>query len=239
MFELDRPQAHHVRDVLRLTLHDTLELFDDAGRVAMATITATSQTRVTVRVDAVNAIDPANNLSLVIASAVPKGDRAEWMIEKLSELGVDRFIPLATARSIVHPDGKNKRDRWMRVAIEAAKQSRRQGVMAIAELMPLAVALRDVTESGGSVWYLAPGAATSVFDVVTHSRDVATSSIVLFVGPEGGWTDEEHGIFTSANISSLRLTQTILRIETAAIAGAAMIAMQTNRDHNSVSFAPF
>lgn len=215
-----------MRDVLRLTLDDQLELFDDAGRIATATITATSHAGVTVRVDVIDTA-PASNLPLVIASAVPKGDRAEWMIEKLSELGVDRFIPLATARSVVHPEGKNKRDRWIRVATEAAKQSRRRGVMSMDELTPLAVALRNVTESGASGWYLAPGAMTSAVDIVAHARDAGITSVLLFVGPEGGWTDEEHAIFTYAHIVPVRLTQTILRIETAAIAGAAMIAMQT------------
>lgn len=227
-----------MRDVLRLTLDDPLELFDDAGRTATATITAMSHAGVTVRVEAIDAA-PASRLALVIASAVPKGDRAEWMIEKLSELGVDRFIPLATARSVVHPEGKNKRDRWIRVATEAAKQSRRRGVMAIDELTPLAVAVRQVVENRTpspqpsplvpgeeeSAWYLAPGATTSAVDIVAQSRDAGPLSVVLFVGPEGGWTDEEHAMFTSANIPPLLLTQTVLRIETAAIAGAAMIAM--------------
>src|SRR6185295_16110244 len=120
------------RDVLRLSTGAELELFDDAGRVARGEIVAT-EPLVRVRVGEVGTVRHSTR-AVTIASAVPKGERADWMIEKLSELGCERFVPLATARSVVLPEGKNKRERWIRIATESAKQSRRAGVMRIDEL---------------------------------------------------------------------------------------------------------
>ena len=166
---------------------------------------------------------------------MPKGDRADWMIEKLSELGVEEFVPLAAARSVVLPEGKGKRDRWVRIATEAAKQSRRAGVMRITELTSLAVALRRAT--GGTtatdalpeapprqVWFL----STESEDPTPIGRAVADLptgvTVTAFVGPEGGWTAPEVEQFVSAGATAVRLTSTILRVETAAVTAAAIVA---------------
>src|SRR3954468_15312277 len=109
-FELPAGEAHHVRDVLRLESGDELELFDNSGQTALATIDQIDSTGVFVTVDERELkLAAPGGVSIIIASAVPKGDRADWMIEKLSEIGVSRFIPLITARSVVLPVGKNKR----------------------------------------------------------------------------------------------------------------------------------
>ncbi|MGB7158609.1 MAG: RsmE family RNA methyltransferase [Tepidisphaeraceae bacterium] len=218
---LSEREAHHARDVLRLRAGEAVEVFDDAGAVAPATIVSCDERGVVVRVDELAATDPSTTaISLTVASAVPKGDRAEWMIEKLGELGVDRFIPLATARSIVLPEGKNKRQRWTRIATEAAKQSRRRGVMRIDELTKLDTALREAT-SAGACWHLSTSTgATPVLELVTKDTP---ATLTTFIGPEGGWTNAERAQFTSADTHGVRLTPTILRVETAAVAIAAIV----------------
>src|SRR5205823_5762281 len=142
--KLDATQSHHARDVLRLSDGAVVELFDNAGAVARGQIVAVDP-HVVVRVESIaNGVDPS--LEIVVASAVPKGERADWMIEKLSELGVSKFTPLATARSVVHPRGTGKMQRWRRIAVESAKQSRRAGVMRIDELMDLSDALERLSQ---------------------------------------------------------------------------------------------
>lgn len=217
---LSEREAHHVRDVLRLRAGDSVELFDDAGAVAPGTIIECASERVSVRVDELFATGNETPLKLTVASAVPKGDRAEWMIEKLSELGVERFIPLVTARSVVLPEGRNKLQRWERVATEAAKQSRRRGVMRIDALTPVDAALRDAS-SAGACWYLstAPHAAP-VLELLT---DRPLPSLAAFIGPEGGWTDAEIAHFAAAGARDVHLTRTVLRVETAAVAAAAIV----------------
>ena len=210
--ELTADQTHHARDVLRIEEHATVELFDDAGQTAQGQLSFGAHDRATVDVSEV--FPPADSFHLTIASAVPKGERADWMIEKLSELGVSSFIPLATQRSVVLPGGTNKRQRWERIAIESAKQSRRPGVMQIGDLTPLAGAMT-------SGWYLSPDARA--VPIGQSLAELKMPELHLFIGPEGGWTDEERGAFDASGLTPVRLTDTILRIETAAVAAAAVV----------------
>jgi 16S rRNA (uracil1498-N3)-methyltransferase len=199
---------------------DTVELFDDAGHVASGTIGECDANHVVVRIEKIQT--DTNPTKITIASAVPKGDRADWMIEKLSELGVARFIPLATARSVVLPSGQNKRDRWMRIATESAKQSRRTGVMQIEQLTPLDELIKWV--SSGIYLSTAPDAAP----LASLSSFRLHPSSLMLVGPEGGWTDQEVALMDRIPLTGAKLTGTILRVETAAVTAAAVIACLQN-----------
>lgn len=201
--------AHHVRDVLRLGVGDRVELFDASGRVGAATLSRAD--RDAVEADVATVAEPdSDGPALVVASAVPKADRADWLVEKLCELGVARWVPLRTARSVVHPEGK-KTERWDRIAIEAAKQSKRVGVMAIAPLMPLAAFLDSIVD---------PATAAVLSTRPDATPLAASSATTLLVGPEGGWTDEELATFASRGVGAATLGRTVLRIETAAVVAA-------------------
>jgi 16S rRNA (uracil1498-N3)-methyltransferase len=226
---LDESQAHHLRDVLRLKTDAAVELFDDAGQVARAVVTRADATGVALRVDAVEPTSETGEL--IVASAVPKGDRADWMVEKLSELGVTRFVPLQTERSVVHPTGSGKRDRWARIATESAKQSKRTGVMQIDELTTLTnllhreTGLRPVPEQAQH----GPEARVTLYlstrdDAASVGTVAPVGHLTLLIGPEGGWSDDELKRFNDSNLTGVKLTATILRVETAAIAAAAIAA---------------
>lgn len=213
LITLPADEAHHVRNVLRLTVDDEIELFDAIGRRATARLSR-------VEADSVEAV--VSNVEdawravgqITIASAVPKADRADWLVEKLSEIGVARWVPLRTARSVVHPEGRSKMDRWQRIAIEAAKQSRRAGVMAIDSLAVLDAVVESVDP-----------ASAAVLSTRGDVRPLSELPVrTLFIGPEGGWTDEELSLFASRGIMPATLGPTILRIETAAIVGAGILA---------------
>ncbi len=208
---LPSAEAHHVRDVLRLGVGDDLELFDAAGGTGSARIVSVTD-GVEVDVSAITIADrPA--VELTVAAAVPKGDRADWMVEKLSELGVARFVPLAAARSVVVPGGRNKIERWERIAVEAAKQSRRPGVMAIDGVTPLA----DVVGRSRG-WILSTEGNTIPIGSVA-----LPASLTVLVGPEGGWTADELASCAAAGWAAVRLGATVLRVETAAVAIAAVV----------------
>ncbi len=188
-----------------------MELFDDAGQSAIGQLIFDSNSTASVAVDTV--VAATESFALTIAAAVPKGERSDWMIEKLSELDVACFIPLATERSVVLPGGTSKRGRWERLAVEAAKQSRRAGVMRVEALTPVAAAMNPG-------WYLAtePGAIP-----IGKMLGTQRTELRLFIGPEGGWTDAERAAFDAAGLTAVALTHTILRIETAAVAAAAVV----------------
>lgn len=163
----------------------------------------------------------AGGVRWVVASAVPKAARADWMIEKLSELGADAFVPLATARSVVHPEGKNKLDRWRRIALESAKQSRRPGVMQVEEMAEVGDFIKRLSTDRREGWYLSTG-----LGAVPIAKAVAggPTELALLIGPEGGWTIEEEGMFEANALTGVSLTGTILRVETAAVAAGAVVA---------------
>lgn len=212
---LDESQSHHVRDVLRLKIGSAIELFDNAGRVGRGVIMDLGTPGIAIRIDSIQ--QAARGGELIVASAIPKGERADWMIEKLSELGVSRLIPLMTQRSVVHPAGKGKRDRWLRIATESAKQSRRSGVMRIDELVSLGDVLGGSIDSG---WYLSTAdVAIPVHDAIARGP---VDRLSLFIGPEGGWSDAEIAQLSQAGLTGVKLTATILRVETAAICAAAI-----------------
>jgi 16S rRNA (uracil1498-N3)-methyltransferase len=219
---LDERNAHHLRDVLRVRQGDGVEVFDAEGRVAAGTVVEVSSEAVRVEVGDVST-GARQAVELTVAAAVPKGNRADWMIEKLSELGTSHFIPLRTDRSVVHPEGAGKLDRWHRLAEESAKQSRRTGVMQIHDLMPLDRAVAQARADGGRGYCLAPGAGGSLLDVLGELP--AGSRLTSFVGPEGGWTEAELSMFEREGIARVSLGRTVLRIETAALAAAVILGV--------------
>jgi 16S rRNA (uracil1498-N3)-methyltransferase len=217
--------------VLRLADGESVEVFDDAGNVALGVFLHESAHAARVRIETVSAdvTSAVAPLRWVVAAAVPKGDRADWMVEKLSELGAEAFIPLAAARSVVLPEGRNKRDRWARLATESAKQSRRRGVMRIEELTSLQDAVsrfaRPATKGSSNQrgWYLSIAPQGSTLRGAIAQPMV--EPFALFIGPEGGWTADETQTMSQAGLTPVALTPTILRVETAAVAAAAIVAV--------------
>ena len=212
--------AHHVRDVLRLGEGSVVEVFDDAGHLGRGRLVEVSSAAVVVEVEQVR--QRSQPVELTIASAVPKGQRADWMIEKLAELGVARFVPLMTARSVVHPEGRGKLDRWRRLATEAARQSG-SGVMQIDELTRLDDAVTGWEASGQPGWCC----ATEIDGQPLVEINPAGGGW-CFIGPEGGWSEQEIARMRSAGVSAVRLTGSILRIETAAVVAAAAVLLDRN-----------
>ena len=198
-----------------------MEVFDDRGAVANGTLLFPSVKRATVRVERIDFV-PNEAARLTVASAVPKGERADWMVEKLSELGVFAFIPLAAARSVVLPQGTAKRQRWLRLAAEAAKQSRRIGVMRVDELTGVQQVLAEWTGAGKPVVALSTGPDAAPI-VQAAGALKSAEELILLIGPEGGWTPEEEKLFSAAGAIRASLSKTVLRVETAAIAAAAVV----------------
>jgi 16S rRNA (uracil1498-N3)-methyltransferase len=214
---ISKQEAHHLRDVLRLRDGATVQVFDDGGRVGTATLRFDGQA---VIAQVQSMVEVSNSkCQIVVASAMPKGNRADWMIEKLSELGVHTFIPLISERSVVLAEGKNKLERWRRIATEAAKQSHRSGVMHVEAVQPLAAVIQSAVTQG-SCWQLSTDAAATP---IINLHPSMNKALTIFIGPEGDWSEDETAQFQKAEIPAVSLGKTILRIETAAVAAAAIL----------------
>jgi 16S rRNA (uracil1498-N3)-methyltransferase len=211
-----------VREVLRLGVGAEVEVFDEAGNSALAIIARSDGKQVVVNVDSVDE-KTASRFEWWVAAAIPKGTRGDGMVEKLSELGAGGFVPLISERSVVSAEGKNKRERWERLASEAAKQSKRRGVMKIAEVSEVGKFVRELKSLA---WYLTPheGAKTIMAAVGGITTEKNIQKLTLLIGPEGGWTGAEVAMFDQAGLTGVRMGATILRVETAAVAAAAIVA---------------
>src|SRR5690348_8936999 len=107
LLRLSGAEAHHLVDVLRMGLGQKVTLFDGSGFEPVAELTNSTRGAAEMTIHEIRAVDAETSVTVVLAAAVPKGDRFDWLIEKATELGVQRFVPLITERSVVHPgEGK-------------------------------------------------------------------------------------------------------------------------------------
>jgi 16S rRNA (uracil1498-N3)-methyltransferase len=120
---------------------------------------------------------------------------------------------------VVLPGGRNKIERWGRIALEAAKQSRRAGMMKIAELTPLHRLVSELPLDSAR-WFLS---TTDDATPIRQKLNPVPKNLALLIGPEGGWTQEEMRGFGDAGLEGVGLTKTVLRLETAAVAAASVV----------------
>jgi 16S rRNA (uracil1498-N3)-methyltransferase len=223
---IDGPEAHHLAAVCRLRPGDAVCLFNGDGREYPATVSAVQRRSITLQIERVESVNRELPTFIEMAVPLPKGDRAQFLVEKLTELGVARLVPLRTARSVVHP-GETKQEKLRRWAIEASKQCGRNRLM---EVMPLADWKNySVGADLPQVRWLAhPVTAPSIS---APPEPFSESRLAVAVGPEGGFTDEEVAAALSSGWQTLNLGPRILRVETAAIALAASVVVQAARLH--------
>jgi 16S rRNA (uracil1498-N3)-methyltransferase len=204
-------EANHLRRVLRYEPGDEITLFDGRGSEARARIVSIADDAVELAVLERSPADEFPRWSVTLASAVPKGERFDWLVEKATELGVDRVVPLITARSIVNP-GAGKLARLRRTIIEASKQCGRSRLMELADPIPWDDFLAGRSSSESFV------IADPSGEPFGPSRAASGVDMVLAVGPEGGFTTDELVRAGERGAGLVSLGSTILRIETAAIA---------------------
>jgi len=205
-------EAVHLGRVRRVRAGAFVEVFDGLGYATRAEVLEVTKSRVELRRVGDPLPDRAPALRLTLATAVPKGERFDWLVEKATELGVDRIIPLVTERSVVDPK-PGKVERGRRVVIEAAKQSGRNRLLSIEPTAAWADLLRS--GQGAESRYVAQPDGRS-FDRWPAPGPRQTA--VVAVGPEGGFTDDEVEAARAAGWTTLGLGATLLRIETAGLA---------------------
>jgi 16S rRNA (uracil1498-N3)-methyltransferase len=204
---LQGPEAHHLAAVRRVRPGDRVFLFNGDGREYTALVQALARRSVTLQVVAVETPERETGFRLEVAAPLPKGDRAQFLVEKLTELGATRFVPLQTARSVIQPR-EARLEKLIRYAIEASKQCGRNTLLQIESPADWAAyccrgdlpQAKILAHSGGQKGAWRTG------------QDVA-----LAVGPEGGMTEVEIEQAQEAGWRLVSLGSRTLRIETAAL----------------------
>jgi 16S rRNA (uracil1498-N3)-methyltransferase len=221
---LDHDETRHLRDVLRLREGAEVTVFDGQGREFLCMINTIKKDHAIL--DLVSEKEPAvteSPLKLTLAIAMLKGEKLDWVVQKVTELGVSNITLLDTEHSEVRTrnesDSGKRVSRLRRIALEAAKQSGRAVVPLIAGPLPIQQILNDpgdvhrffFTERGGG----------PIPEGLTNNGECLTA--VAVTGPEGGWSEHEVAAAAAFGWHLVTLGQRILRAETAAITAAVLL----------------
>ncbi|MDB6083644.1 MAG: rRNA ((1498)-N(3))-methyltransferase [Gammaproteobacteria bacterium] len=218
--ELPRETASHLAKVLRARNGDQLVLFSGDGLEYVGSIESVRGARVTASVGTGIRVDRESPLAITLVQCVPRGDRMDFIVQKATELGVMRIVPVLSQRSVVRLDpvqSESKTVHWRAVAANACEQCGRNRLPLIEAPTPL-------------IHYLGTPATTIprlVLEPALQSNVMPhlDAAVEIAVGPEGGFADDELEAFNIAGFARVRLGPRILRTETAAI--AAMTWLQT------------
>jgi 16S rRNA (uracil1498-N3)-methyltransferase len=218
-------QAHHLRNVLRIKSGDFVEIFDGKGNGYTGEVELHGS-KVFIR-DLQTLPSQQPSLRLILAAALIKSTKFEWMLQKATELGVDEFIPLKTARSEIRiSENKmtSRMERWNRIVQEAAKQCRRYAAPLIRQPLNFSEFLSaEETDPSGKLLFCENAPDPFQLDPAALSHPLA-----LCIGPEGGWESSEIERAREAGYKIFSLGQRILRAETAAIAAVSIVQYQIN-----------
>jgi 16S rRNA (uracil1498-N3)-methyltransferase len=214
--ELTGPEAHHLAAVCRLGPGDDVCLFNGDGHEYQVRVQSAGKHCVVLEVRSRATPERELPFALTVAAPLPKGDRAQFLVEKLTELGVTTFVPLATERSIIVPR-EAKLDKLRRYVIEASKQCGRNVLMSIAPLVDWTSYCRQ--QNHAQVRLIAhPGR-----DSAQPLQLPRGESVGVAIGPEGGFTDAEIALSQQTGWQHVCLGPRVLRVETAALMLAAWI----------------
>ncbi len=221
---VDYNQAHHIRDVLRLKPKDKLTIVDKNGNEYDCIIEKIQNT-ITLQIKNKRlSVNKQNKINLTIACAIPKKSNMSDIVDKLTQLGVDRIIPLKTERVVVKLD-KHKEsllhERWKRIALSASQQSQRTTVPAIDVVSDIKKVILGSKDYDLKLIPTLPGKRKFLKDALNSKP----KNILVLIGPEGDFADEEIDLAKRNGFVAVSLGESVLRVETAAVTVASFIKL--------------
>jgi len=215
--ELRGEDARHLTRVLRVEAGQRFEISDNRQAWLAEVVEARGERVVFQTVEPIAASPPPARITL--CAALIKFDRFEWIVEKATELGVERMLPFEAARTEKGLlDASRKRlDRWQRIARESSQQSRRTRLPELSPAVGFAAALK---EQAAHRYFLDEDEAPPLLRQIPEERQ---DTVALMAGPEGGWTDPERECARAAGWTAASLGPMVLRAETAVCAAVAVV----------------
>jgi 16S rRNA (uracil1498-N3)-methyltransferase len=215
--ELRGDEARHLTRVLRVEPGQRFEISDNQHAYLAEIAEAKGERVVFHVVEAIAGVPMPVRITL--CAAIVKFDRFEWMIEKATELGVERILPVEATRTErgLFEASRKRSERWARIARESSQQSRRAQIPEILPAVRLEQCLKEAAEHR---YFLDEGAAPPLVREIPAER---SDTVALLIGPEGGWMEAERALAVSAGWCPVSLGPLVLRAETAAAAAIAVV----------------
>ena len=218
---LDGSDAHKIVSVLRMHAEDTVEIVDSAAQVFDATLEIAGHD-VRAHLMRVHEGQESQTLRITLAQALPKGSKMDFVVEKLTELGVVEIVPLVSERSIPYESGSHKLERWRRLARTAAQQCGRTDLPVINEPIAFLELVERFSRYDRAIvpWELADvePLRDSLPDLINGAKN-----IVVAIGPEGGFSHAEAQAARRSGATLVSLGRRILRTETAGLVAVSVL----------------
>jgi 16S rRNA (uracil1498-N3)-methyltransferase len=217
-------QSHQVCHVLRLVVGDPIVVLDNSGVEYEVTLTAVSRSEVMGRITGQRPAPGEPAVELVLFQSLLAREKFEWVLQKGTEVGVARFVPVLTERSLLRAKlvEDRKLDRWRRIVTEAAEQSHRGRIPKISQIVAFREAVDQLVGFDRRL-IAAPFLETVSLREALHGAGGKDVSVALMIGPEGGFTQEEVALAGEKGAVPIRLGPRVLRTETAALVACALI----------------
>lgn len=229
VMELPHDTGSHLARVLRARSGDELILFNGDGREFAGTIETVRGSKVSAAIGAARSIDRQSPFSLTLVQCVPRGDRMDFIVQKATELGVERIVPVLSQRSVVRLDAAqavSKQLHWQAVAVSACEQCGRNRLPAVEAPQPLLHYLGALSAGSPEELRLVLDPEHAVQTLLEAPGDRAAASptsAIVAIGPEGGFAPGELDAFDISAFRRAGLGPRVLRTETAAIAAIAVL----------------
>ncbi len=214
----DPDEIYHLTHVVRMKVGDEIELFNGQGQAAIVSLQTLSTASVTAKVVRLLQQPSVAHVRLILACAVPKKAKFEFIIEKATELGVDEIVPLKTKRTEVEikPDrAAGKQERFKKIVINAAKQCGRQDLPRVHAMTSLKDVFKLLPQGSVKLFPSLHNHPSQIKDVL--SQNEKATCVVIFIGPEGDFTPDEVKLAIDYGCVPVTLGQTVLKVDTAAI----------------------
>ena len=221
--------VNHITRVLRLTKGDRVLLLDGAGSVFLAEIEKASRDAVTCLIIERLPVADGPSVRVTLIQGIPKGEKMELIVQKGTEIGVRRFVPLVCERSLVRLDGEKalrKRERWQRVAAEAAKQCRRADIPEVAAPAKWEEVLGSLAPETVALIPWEEEYQRTLKAFLRENSPGPEQEVTVFIGPEGGFAETEVARARERGVAPLSLGPRILRTETAGLIVSALVLFQ-------------
>jgi 16S rRNA (uracil1498-N3)-methyltransferase len=221
----DQQEIRHIKNSLRLRPQDQVVLFDGQGNEYCGKIKEITSKIIINDIAKINSLSQLRIPKITVACAIPKQYKIDEIINKLTQLGTDRIIPLETERMIVKLDKSKLRlrqERWKKIVLSAAKQSQRKNLPVIEELQDIRQVLKASADYDLKIIPTLLGTRKELKEIFLKSK---YRNILVLIGPEGDFTEKEVAYCQACGCIPVSLGDTVLRVETAAVATVSFIRL--------------